>query len=289
VLAILVALVAILVARATWRPSAPFRLARRRASGQILAAAAHMYRGHLGLFVGIGSVLLPLSLIDALLQTLVLRASSIAGIDAQGEGEGVLVLFVVALGTALTLVGVALVQAATVRALVELDAGRTVNPVRAYRLAVENVWSMLGALVAAVVVVSFLASTIILLPVAIALAVRWALIAPVTALEDRSASGALRRSGRLVGRNWLKVACLTILSFAIVLVAGPLVGTVLVILTSASLGLLNLVAGVLYAVLLPFVALTTAYVYFDVRVRRELDDCTEREREVLDAESELAR
>jgi hypothetical protein len=42
------------------------------------------------------------------------------------------------------------------------------------------------------------------------------------------------------------------------------------------------------AVLLPFAALTTAYVYFDVRVRFELEGSAEREPDVLDAESELA-
>jgi hypothetical protein len=34
----------------------------------------------------------------------------------------------------------------------------------------------------------------------------------------------------------------------------------------------NVVAGVIYAVTMPFVALTTAYVYFDARVRTELAD-----------------
>ena len=44
----------------------------------------------------------------------------------------------------------------------------------------------------------------------------------------------------------------------------------------------------MYAVLLPFAALTTAYVYFDVRVRLELERTSEGEPDVLDAESELA-
>ena len=33
---------------------------------------------------------------------------------------------------------------------------------------------------------------------------------------------------------------------------------------------MNVVAGVIYAVTMPFVALTTAYVYFDARVRQDL-------------------
>ncbi len=84
------------------------------------------------------------------------------------------------------------------------------------------------------------------------------------------------------------MACLTVLSLALVLLAGPLLGTLLVLATSLSLSVANAVAGVVYAVLMPFVAITTAYVYFDVRVRRELADAAEPENAVLDAEIELA-
>ena len=36
-------------------------------------------------------------------------------------------------------------------------------------------------------------------------------------------------------------------------------------------GATNIVGGVVYAVTMPFVALTTTYVYFDARVRSELE------------------
>jgi hypothetical protein len=39
---------------------------------------------------------------------------------------------------------------------------------------------------------------------------------------------------------------------------------------------------------MPYVAITTAYVYFDVRVRQELADSSEQEHAVLDAEIEAA-
>ena len=287
-LAVIVGLIAIAAARATWRPSAPLRLARRRATGQIIGASARMYFGHMALFIGIGSILVPISLLDALLQSFLLHASGFAGIEAQGEGEGVLAFLVVALGTALTLLGVAFVMAATVRALADLDAGRRTSPVRAYRGALDSVRPMLAALVVAAVIVTILVSTIVLLPIAIALLIRWALIVPVTELENPSGLGALRRSGRLVGRRWLKVACLTVFSLGLVLLTGPLLGTLLVIVTSLSLTVVNAVAGVVYAVLMPYVAITTAYVYFDVRVRQERADPAEQDHGVLDAEIETA-
>ena len=90
----------------------------------------------------------------------------------------------IAIGTALTLLGLGLVQAATARALVELDGGRPIGPLRAYRLARDSIRPLLGALFVAAIVVSLLASSIYLFPLAIWLAGRWALIAPSIELEE---------------------------------------------------------------------------------------------------------
>jgi hypothetical protein len=56
-----------------------------------------------------------------------------------------------------------------------------------------------------------------------------------------------------------------------VLVAGPLLGVVLILVTDAPFWLVNVVAGVVYAIAMPYVALTTAYVYVDARTRGELE------------------
>ena len=70
--------------------------------------------------------------------------------------------------------------------------------------------------------------------------------------------------------GWLKVGSLTVAAAAVALAAGPLIGTLLIVFTDVPLALLNLIAGVVYALTMPFVALTTMYVYFDARVRDEL-------------------
>jgi hypothetical protein len=121
-----------------------------------------------------------------------------------------------------------------------------------------------------VIVVSLLASSLYLLPIAIWLAGRWALVVPVVELEDAGALAALRRSRRLVSGHWLKVASLVVAGGGLVLVLGPLIGALLILGTSAPFWLVNVIAGAIYAVAMPFVALTTAYLYFDCRVRDEL-------------------
>jgi hypothetical protein len=271
-LAGLVLLAIILLSRVTWRPSAPLRVARRRAWGQILAAAARMYLARFSLFVGIGVVFVPIALLVSLLQALVLHATNVLGVQTAGESNGLVAFVVLAIGTALTLLALGVTQAATARALVEIDEGRPIGALRAYRLAADSVAPLRGALLVATVIVSLLASSFLLLPIAAWLAGRWALIAPAIELERVSALRALRRSGRLVHRRWLKVASLIVLGGGLVLVAGPLVGVGLILGTDAPFWLVNVIAGIVYALAMPFVALTTGYLYFDARARQEAVD-----------------
>jgi hypothetical protein len=259
-----------LLSRTSWRPTAPLRLAHRRAWGQILGSAARMYAAQLYRVVGIGILFIPVALLVTLLQALLLRGTSVLGIESGAEGNSFLAFVVVAVGTALTLLGLGLVQAATARALVELDQGRAIGPLRAYLLARDSIRPLLGALVLAALVVSLLASSIYLLPIAIWLAGLWALNAPCIELEGLSALGGLRRSRRLVRGSWFKVTSLIVVGAAFALAIGPLIGVALILVAGWPFWLINLVAGVIYALTMPFVAITTVYVYFDRRVAYEL-------------------
>jgi hypothetical protein len=207
--------------------------------------------------------------VTALLQWLVSGGFELVGVES--EGAGALVLLVVAIGTTLTFLGLALVQAATACAVMEFDAGRSISPLQAYRIALAKLRPLLGALGIAVGVWIVLTATGILIPVALWLLVRWALFAQVIELEGCSAVDALHRSAELARRRWLRVASLVGVGAALALAAGPLLGALLIFLTTAPLALLNVVAGVVYALAMPLVALTTTYVYLDARVRHELE------------------
>ena len=115
---------------------------------------------------------------------------------------------------------------------------------------------------------------------------RWALIAPSIELEHLGAVEGLRRSGRLVRGKWFKVASLIVVGAALAIVAGPLIGALLIFGTSLPFWLVNIVAGIVYVVTMPLVAITTAYVYFDRRVALELAD--EQKPSALPAEIEYS-
>ena len=190
-------------------------------------------------------------------------------------------------GASLTLLGLGLVQAATACALVEIDAGRPIGAAGAYRLALRRIRPLLRAIAIYVAFWVVLTATVFLIPIAIWLAIRWCLAAPVVELEDRSgrtarsgeaasscatAGSASARSSASAGRSR---------SFA-----GPLLGAILIFVTDTPLAFINVIAGIVYALAMPFVALVTAYVYFDARTRVELDP-VERP-DVLPAEIQLA-
>jgi hypothetical protein len=275
VLGILLILFVWLVRRTTWRPGVPLRLAHRRPWGRILSSAARMYASRrVALFVGIGLVFIPLGIVISVVQALVLGGFGLLGVDTSGEGAGALVLLVVTIGTTLALLGFGLVQAATAMALVEIDRGKKIGPVDAYRLAFSRFRPLVRTLLLGVGAWVLLTATVWLSPVAIWLAVRWAFLAQVVELEGVSGLDALRRSGQLVRGHWFRVASLVGIGLVLALAIGPLVGALLIILTHAPFVLLNVVAGIVYALAMPFVAIVTTYVYFDARVRSVLEPRT---------------
>ena len=202
VLAAIAALVAFVTIRATWTPVAPLRLGRRRSWGQILSASGSMYVRHARVFLGIGLLLIPIVLVITFLQWLVLEGLGHVGISSTGEIAGGAALLALIIGTTLALLGLGLVQAATACALVEIDAGRQVGAVSAYAKALRRVRPLLGAIGLFVAAWVVLTTTTFLIPVAIWLAVRWCLLAPVVELEDLRGPSALRQQ-RKVGAQAL--------------------------------------------------------------------------------------
>jgi hypothetical protein len=271
-LLVLVGAVLFCVRRTDWKPAAPLRLARRRTWGQLLSASGRMYVARAPLFLGIGVLLIPISVVITVLQKLVLDGFGVVGVSQDSELAGGAVLIAVAIGTAFTILGLALVQAATACALIDIDAERPTGPVAAYRQALGRTRPLLGAVAIVAVVWALLTWTAFLIPIAVWLAVRWALVAQVVELEGLRAVAAVRRSAELVRGRWWRVGSIVGVGAALSIVAGPFVGALLILLTDWPLTVLNLIAGVVYALAMPFVALATSYVYFDLRVRYQLAD-----------------
>ena len=119
----ILALVIFAAVRATWTPVAPVRVARRRSWGQIISASARMYVKRPRLFLGLGLLLIPIAVAITLVQWLLLEGIDLVGV-VTGEAAGSWAFVAAVVGATFTLLGLALVQAATACALVEIDADR---------------------------------------------------------------------------------------------------------------------------------------------------------------------
>lgn len=261
--------VAWLVRRTTWSPSSPLRLVRRRSTGQVIAAVWRMYLGRILLFIGIGA---PIAVATILPGVATVWVTSVT--ESVGGTATLKAVAVVLAGVVLTLaspVTLALGQAATMFAARAIDEDRPVGPLRAYGGALRRAVPLLLTLAGISVVLLLLTVTIVLIPVAIVVFVLSLLITPVVLFEGISGWQGFRRSAHLVRRNWLKVVVLVALTNGLVLAIGPLLGAVLILGTSLPFAVSNAIAGIVYALFIPLVALNTIYVYADIVVRDELE------------------
>ena len=228
----------------------------------LVGKAARTYAANIGLFLRIGAIFVVLGVVVGVLQWIVFRRSGLSSlVDAFGPSNGFTETVVLGFGYVLNLLGLTIVQAACARALVD---GDDASAAEAYRATAKRLRPLLGGLVLAALVVAVTDLTLIGLPIAIWLTIRWSLLAQAVALDNESAVGSLRRSGRLVKGEWWRTATFTVLVTGLALLLGPLVGTLLLFATDASFDVVNVASDLVYVVALPFAAIATTYLYLDL-------------------------
>jgi hypothetical protein len=289
VFAVILGIVLWLASRTRWQPSAPLRLARRRPWGSIVTAARRMYFSHLRLFLGIGLLFFPLGALISGLQYLLFRLGGLNGlVDSAGSTNAVVDFLAILLGIVFIVFGLAVVQSATAIAMVEIDRGREITAWNAYRKTLPKLGSLLGTVLIVGVAGTIVSFTAIGTLLAAWLVVRWSLLAQVLVLEDTSGVTGLHRSAQLVRGSWWRVASMILFVTVIALLLGPLFGTVLLFITSASFDFVNLVSSVIYAIVLPYAAIATTYLYFDLRVAQRQEAATQERGDVLPEETPSA-
>jgi hypothetical protein len=257
------------LSRTRWDPSSPLRLARARAWGQMITAAWAMLRGHPRVFLGIGLLFVPIGIVIAVLQWLLFHITSLEALLVEaGERNAFVAMLALGVGVVFTLLGFAVVQAATARAMIEIDAGRPVTALTAFRSVAPDATRLLVALAIGVGVAIVLDAIVVLLPVAVFLVVRWSLLGIVVGVERDPVPGVLRRSGALARGRWWRVASIMLVA-VLALFVGPIIGVLVLIATGAAFDLVNLIAALVYVASLPAAAIVQTYLYFDLRARRE--------------------
>ena len=271
VLTALSLLLAFLATRTSWRGASPLRLARRRAWGEMIVAAAHMYGRRPSLFLTISLLFIPFSIATAVVQYLLFRVVGLVPlVETAGESNVSVAGLAFSLGLLFTIVALAFVQAATAHAMAAIDRGEQVSARGAFRGSLRHLPALLGGVLRAAIVITLLDLTAIGIPVALWLLVRWSLLAQAVVLEPGGDRRPLRGSAALVRGHWWRVAIFTVVVAGLGLVSGPLIGGLLLLATNASFNIVNVVAGLVYVVTMPFVAIATTYLYYDVHTRSAL-------------------
>ncbi|WP_116951116.1 Vps62-related protein [Jiangella endophytica] len=267
-LAVLVAAIAAVASRTRWGPGDPYPVMQRRSWGRIIVAARRMYARHPLLFIGIGLVYIPVMLIAAGLQWVLVEAGELTSlVDTDGDQNAATVFIVVLMGGAISLLAYFCVVAATAEALRDLDAGERVTVLSAYRAVRAKLRPL--ALVAArlVVIVWALLLFVVTAPLALIYAVRNGFAVQAVMMEDHRAGTAFHRSREVVRGQWWRATAVGALVVGLGAITGPLVGIVLLLVSDGSFNVINVITALVYVVTIPFVALVLGYLYVDLSLR----------------------
>ena len=253
--------------RSRWRPPDPRPIRRSRGGGQILGAALRLYRRNAWTFIGIGAVFIPVAVLASAVQWVLFHLTGLSGLIAldgrQGAVTALLALLIGDIGGAFA---AAAVTGAVSAALNELDAGRPLTARRAYTLAGRNGRALGGATAAQFVLIVVLVVTVVGIPVAVYYFIRTSLFAQTCVLEDQTAIDSLRASARLTRRHWWRTFGFTTLINVVAILSGPLLGVLILLLTSQSLTFIDITGSIVYTLIVPYAAIALTLYYFDLQI-----------------------
>ena len=257
-LAALSLLMAAFVGWTRWTPVDLDHLRARRAFGQLIRAARQLYGRHWRPMVVIAVAAIP---IIGGTHYLAVRLES-------GPTEGV------ALGDLLdTLsrpVATAILTAVVivfVRSLVETGRAGLVD---SWRGMLRRFWRVVTAQLMATIGVTLMAISIVGIPFAVYKLVGWAFVQQEVLLSDKPIRKAFRGSSDLVRGRWWHTVRPVLFFSLLIAVAGPAL-TIALIFTSLPLFWINLLGSLIYALLIPYVALGQTLLYFDLEARAETE------------------
>ena len=265
-LALVIAAV-LLVRRTRWRPGPATPIDGRRAGGEMFVSAWRIHAAHRRRFLAIGAVFVPLGVLAAGVQAIVLDHTPFTdprGVEGGDRFVSGLVALLVGSGMTALIPGL-LVAAAVAMSVDDLARGR--SGAIDLRVLGARLLPLAGATVVIIVIVAILSSTIIGLLAALVFLVWHAITTQACVMEGRSARTALGRSRELVHHHAWRVFGITAVATGIGLATGPIVGLAVLFASSASLGAIDIVSSIIYAVVMPYVSIVLALLFFDLRAQ----------------------
>ncbi len=174
-------------------------------------------------------------------------------------------------------IGFAFVSGAVVTFLRQLCEGEELSLMACYRAIYARLWRVVGGQLLATILVLAMIFTIIGIPFGIYFYVAWQFVQQEILFEDSSIREALKRSHALVRGHWWRTIVVAGILFVLGVVTGPVLGFFLIF-ANLSAVLVNLIGSVVFALLIPYIAIGRTLLYFDLEARDEAEEAAGLER-----------
>jgi hypothetical protein len=248
-----------------WGPVDLGELRQRRAFGQLVRTARQLYGRHWRTMVPIG---LSALVIVGAVRGLTALAAGDRGVDGAAGRTGTHLALADTIESVGPYVAAAIVAAVVIFAVrLQVETGQ-MGFVDSWRGMLRRFWRVVAGQLLVPLGFLALAITIIGIPFAIWKLVCWQFVQQEILIEDKGIRDAFRDSSDLVrGRWWHTVRTLGFF-WLLSVAAGPVLGFTLIF-TNFSLFWINVIGSVVFALLVPYVALGRTLLYFDLGARAE--------------------
>jgi hypothetical protein len=233
---------------------APDQIRRPRQLNQIVDAAISLYRQNFGEFLAIAAVALPIDVVVAVVPAVI--SNRVASLVAT------MLMSIPAL-----LLNI-IVTAAVARAIADVADGHTADFNRAYRQVLDRLGALLLATARVLGAVLLLSITIIGIPFAIYLGVRWIFFPQAVVIEGTGSSDALSLSADIVKGSWWRTFGIVIVIS--LLAAIPSLGVAALFAWAAPIAS-ALISAVITTIVRPFTAAGFTLLFFDLSSRESQD------------------
>jgi hypothetical protein len=163
-----------------------------------------------------------------------------------------------------------LIAPPVIQTVLDVRSGRAPDLRRSFTLAYRKLWVMALAMLFATTGATLIALTIIGIPIAFILTIRWQFFNQATLLDGADTPRqALHRSRRTVTGRTVQAFSDSLVFQLLAVIPGPLVGAILMVMGKATVDFANLFAAVVYAITIPIstIGLTLVYVRYRDRDR----------------------
>lgn len=183
------------------------------------------------------------------------------------KSPGVRLAAALTVGGLQQLAGTIVVGPAVIHVVADIEAGRSPGFRRAYAAVFANIRRLAVAVLRPAIIVAVLTLTVAGLPWAVARTVRWLFVAQAVIVDGAAPRRAVALSAGAEAGCWWRMAGTGLFLAMVGALPGPLLGILLLVLASRSVGFVNGLSSLVYAVLLPLSVIGFTLLYRDLTRR----------------------